>query len=173
MSQPAPAVVSRLESALNALPKEGMKAAVVLGVVERVKEMIDEAIKINHYIKCLSNARGYCKNNFCNPNCAHIYSEEKENTTTIGKYKNTPLGIEITPETTTFRTKELSLIIDNTGRITVQYSGGHQITVTASKLDEVYDNSYTIKYAIRKIGKPLRIMLEDLVNCAKANAIVC
>ncbi|MEB3789745.1 MAG: hypothetical protein GSR72_07645 [Desulfurococcales archaeon] len=167
------AIVSRLESILDAMPKEGMRAAIVQGVVERVKEMIEEALKAQNYITCLANARGYCKENYCNPKCSHIYMDKTENATIIGKFYNNPIGIELKADQAAFKTQDIKMTVASNGTITVEYPNGEKVTIETTNMNSVYKNNYIIKYAIRKIGRPLRILLEDLVKCARENAIVC
>jgi hypothetical protein len=166
------AVVSRLETIIEGMPKEGYKAAVVQGVIERIRELAELSVRAKSLIECLGASKGYCKENICVPACARIYMIKENDTTYISKTLNAA-GITIMPDQIRISVKDFSLQIGSDGVLTYSIPGGIKETVNLKDLDEVYKKSYTIKMVVRKVGRKVDLIISDLQNCARMSAIVC
>jgi hypothetical protein len=167
------AIVSRLDAVLDALPKEGMKAAVVLGIVERIRELADLAVRAQKLVECLGSSRGYCRGLLCNPNCARIYMVREGDTVRIGKFRSNAAGIAISPGAVKISTKGYSLEIRGDGTAVISIPGGIVEGINLREVDEAYKSSYKLKYVVRRVGSPLEVIVGDLQACARASAIVC
>jgi hypothetical protein len=167
------AVASRLDSVIEAVPKEGYKAAVVLGIVERIRELADLAVKSQKLVECLGSSRGYCKEALCSPNCARIYMFKEGDTVRIGKVRGNASGIAITSSSIRLAAKGYSLSIGSNGIVSISIPAGITEQINLRDINDTFKKSYELKHVIRKVGAPLEVIVNDLQSCARASAIVC
>ncbi|MCE4628123.1 MAG: hypothetical protein F7C34_03120 [Desulfurococcales archaeon] len=165
-------VETRLASLIEQMPKEGYKAAVVQGVVERIREIVDAALNASKLIECLGQAKGACKESFCNPACARIYMIRDGDRVRIGKFMSNPIGIEIEPGLVVFTTRNARLEVRSDGVVRAKLLGLDE-TVRLSDVDEVFKHSYLIKRVVREVGRRTDIIVQDLRACAMRMALVC
>ncbi|MCE4624434.1 MAG: hypothetical protein F7C35_01030 [Desulfurococcales archaeon] len=165
------AVVSRIESIMESLPKEGAKAAVALGIVERVKELAELASKAVNMIECLAQARGFCRESLCTPNCGGIFLT-RDGGIHINKIRSNASGITINDEGVLIGVKDAKLMIRPDGTVQLQIPGLNE-TVDLKNVEDVYSKSHLLKYVVRKVGRSVDVIFEDLTLCARQSAVVC
>jgi len=165
-------VASRLETIMDRVPREGAKAAVALGIIERVREIVDAAMTAVKLAECVGAAKGTCKETFCDPACARIFMVKEGETIRIGKYRSNTLGVTIEQGRVIFATSKAKLIVDSSGTVEV-YLVGINENINISDVNDVYRKSYMLKRAIREVGGRIDVIVSDLRSCARANAIVC
>lgn len=165
-------VETRLASIIEQMPKEGYKAAVAQGIIERIREIVDAALNASKLIECIGQAKGTCKESFCNPACARIYMIREGDRVRIGKFQSNPVGIEIEPGAVIFSTRNAKLEVRSDGVVRAKLLGFDE-TVKLSDVDEVFKHSYLIKRVVREVGRRTDIVVQDLRSCALRMALVC
>ncbi len=166
------AVLRQLERALDSMPKEGMKAAIAQGILERVKEIVEEALADVNRIECVASGRGICKETYCNPKCGNIFLIREGDRRIISKVGSNAIGIEIANERVSFKLENVKMNVTSSD-IEIVYYNNYIDKINYDDFNDLYVNNYTIKYTMRRIGKPLSVITADLLNCAKQNALVC
>ncbi len=166
------AVANKLDSIIEGMEKEGMKAAIAQGIISRIREIVEESTRIESLIKCLGANRGRCTERFCDPACARIFMIQNGETH-IGKVRSNAVGITISSDHVKIATKEASLQVNTDGTLIASLPGGLTETIDLAKLDEVYRKNHMIKLVVRKVGRKVDSLLVNLQACARASAIVC
>ncbi len=172
------ALMRRLEAIIESLPKEGYKAAVVVGLVGRILSLVEEVNELARLGKCIAEAKGACneKTGLCDPKCGGIIVLSGEDGVVVSKYKNNAFSAKASNTSVSIATKETKMTIEG-GLLTLSLptpSGDYMtISIDLSDPGQVYENNYSIKYVIRRIGKPLRASQLALRTCASSRAIVC
>ncbi len=169
-------LTSRLEAIMSQLPKEGYKAAVVVGLVERVIEILNEIRDIASKIQCIADNKGTCtKSGVCYSDCGGLFLEKHGDKIIISKYINNIFSIVLEPGKLEAKVKDARIILEG-GKLsfaTIGEQGYAWDNVDLSNMEEVFNKNYSIKYILRKIGKPLMQARRALKTCATASAIVC
>jgi len=163
----------KLEAVLEAMPKEGLKAAVAGGVLERVREMVEEAYTDVKLAECVASGRGSIKGNVVDPKCGGIRLVRHGDETIIGKVGSNAIGVRATNNSVEFKISDIKLIVNSEGLIEIEYLGGYREQINYTDLDMLYKYNYNVKYAIRKIGKRFSVIRNDLQACARQSALVC
>ncbi len=163
----------KLEAALEVLPKEGLKAAIAGGVLERVREMVEEAYTDVKLAECVASGRGSIKDNIVDPKCGGIRLVKHGDEAFIGKVGSNAIGVRTAGDSVEFKISDIKLIVNSEGLIEIEYLGGYRDRINYTDLNILYKYNYNIKYAIRKIGKRFSVIKNDLQACARQNALVC
>jgi len=165
-------VETRLASLIEQMPKEGIKAAVAQGIVERIREIVEAAQTAVKLVECLGNAKGSCKSEYCDPVCSRIFLVRQGDVVRLGKYRSNTIGVAIEPGRVEFATRDAKLIVESNGTVQARLLGLEE-TVDLSDVDEVYKNSYLLKRVIREVGGRIDVVVDDLRKCARQMALVC
>jgi len=168
-------LIKKLDSVIESLPKEGYKAAVAIGVVDSIRNLVSKVVELSSKIECVAKAKGSCKEEYCDPNCARLFLEKFPEGLIVGKYKSNAFSAKLYPDRLDIATKGVRLVVDgNTARIgRIGPEGYVWETVNLSDVQDLYLKNYSIKYAARRVGKPVRASLDAIQKCALQNAIVC
>ena len=167
--------IAVIEGIMERSPKEGYMASVVLGVLEAIKEILNDIESARRKIECIAASKDTCKQALCDPKCGGLLKIESGNGVVIVKHKNNPFSIRISDGRVEIINRRAKVTLDrNTLNIVLQSSeGGESIDIDLSEFESVYKNVYTIKYALKTIIGPLRKAIYTLNSCAKAQALVC
>jgi len=169
-------LASRLEEILEELPKEGYKAAVVVGLVGRVIELVNKTVEAARKAKCLGEGKGSClKGGLCLARCGGIYVSETEGKVTIAKYSRNAFTAVIENNKVELKVDDARVIVEPR-TLTFGILGGKGFVWDSAQLndpDDLYSKNYSIKYALRKTGRPVEKSLEAMSMCAASSAIVC
>ena len=175
---PVAGIVSRLESVIDQLPKEGYKASVAIGAVASIISLVESVSNLVSLVKCIGTSKGTCSGNGvrkCDPTCARIYLEEVGGEIIVHKAKSNVFSAKISPGEITVARQGVK-ITTNGSNIAVAIQAGsdyYEITVPLNDADEIYKENYTIKYALKRVAAAVRVAVSDLRMCAARNAIVC
>ncbi len=167
--------ISLLDNIIERMPKEGYMASVVLGVLEAIRGVLRDIGVIEKKIVCIATAKDSCKNQLCDPGCGGIVKIEFNSTSTIVKQKNNPFSIRVSNGLIEIGSKMAKIRLEgNVMEISLPSGESLERTrIDLSDRDQVYENVYTIKYAMKTIISPLRKSIAILNNCARNRAIVC
>ena len=175
---PVAGILSRLESAIEQLPKEGYKASVAIGAVASTISLVESVGNLVSLIKCISASKGTCSGNGirkCDPTCARIYLEETGGEIIVHKAKSNVFSAKVSPGEVSVSRKGVR-VSTNGVNITIALQAGDdyfEITVPLNDAEEIYKENYTIKYALKRVAAAIRVAVNDLRACAARNAIVC
>jgi hypothetical protein len=169
-------LLARLEDIMEQLPKEGYKAAVVVGLVGRVIELVDKSRQLARKAKCLGENKGSClRTGLCLTDCGGVYVRELEDQTIIGKFSRNTFTTIIGNDRVEFKVKDARLIVEPR-TVTYAIIGKEGLIWEEDRLtdlEDLYAKNYSLKYVLRKVGRPLEKALEAVSTCAAASAIVC
>ena len=167
--------VSRLDSIIEGAPKEGYKAAVVLGVINSVRTLVEDLEGLAKRIRCVAEAKGGCKDGFCRPGCGGLVLQASGEGLVMGKYKGNAFGAVVGPDGVEVRVDDAKMRLTGV-ELVLQFPAGEgwaSKTVRLDDYDNVYQNSYAIKYVMKKLARPVRKSMEAISECGKRQAIVC
>jgi len=168
-------LMKKLDSVIETLPKEGYKAAVAIGVVDSVRNLVSKVEELASKIECVASAKGSCKDEYCDPGCARLFLEKTPEGLIISKFRSNAFSAKLSPDRLEIGVKGVKLVIEGStvkvGRIGA--NGYVWETINLGDVQDVYLKNYTIKYAARRVGKPVRVALDAIQKCALRNAIVC
>ncbi len=165
---------ARLEAVIEQLPKEGYKAAVVVGLAGRILEIVEKTETIASKIDCIARGKGGCEKRLCNPKCGKIFLETNDKAI-IAKYNNNVFSAIIEQNRVEIRTKHARVVIEPRQ---IQYyimgkNGLIQDSISLNDPDELFLKNYSVKYALKNIGRNLERALIALRTCAAISAIAC
>ncbi|MCE4601973.1 MAG: hypothetical protein F7B18_02190 [Desulfurococcales archaeon] len=167
--------VSRLDNIIEGAPKEGYKAAVVLGVINSVRTLVEDLDELARKIKCIAEARERCKDGFCRPGCGGLVADSSGGSLVLGKYKGNTFGAIMGSDGVEVRVNDAKMRLTGV-ELELYFPAGEGWTSRTVRLDDydaVYQNSYAIKYVMKKLSRPVRKSIEAISECGKRQAIVC
>ena len=165
-------VIRKLDSILDSLPTEGRKAAVLRGVIYSIREAVDTSSKIVEKIRCVAEAKGYCRESLCNPSCARVYMIVDDGTARILKHGGNAAGIEISPTSLRASTKGAAIEVDSSGIVRLRIPGLEE-EVDLNDQDSTYRNIYTIRYVLKRVKRAIENINQNLALCAQRSAVTC
>lgn len=167
--------VSRLDGIIERAPKEGYKAAVVLGVINSVRTLIEDLDSLVEKIKCVSDAKGGCRDGLCRPSCGGLTLIEAGDSVVVEKYRGNAFGATLGVDGVEVKVKDARLRLAGS-EIELYFPSGDEWvskTVNLEDYEAVYENSYAVKYVMKRLARPVRKSLEAINGCSKMQAIVC
>ena len=176
---PAERLVSRLEEIVDRLPKEGLAASKVVGLVSRLAQLASTVDTVISKAKCVAEARGGKKEargvSLYATGCAGIHASEEDGVLRLWKVgshafaarlagleasvEDELVGITVTPEEVRVR------IVSGDGKT--------EETVKLSDVATIYSGYQMISYVLKKLESHLRAAERDLAACERASAIQC
>ena len=175
---PLARIVQALDEAIDSLPKEGLRAAIAVGIVSSLREMIERIGDITRLAECIAVAKDSCRGDgerLCDPKCARIYLARRGEDAIVYKSVSNVFSARISPGEVVARAKNVYVKIVP-GKVEagiVGAEGYEPIEASLTDANELYKKSYSIKYAVNRIMRSLRVASEDLRICAVRQAIVC
>lgn len=168
-------LVNRLEAIIGALPKEGYKAAVAVGVADSILTLVNEARELASKIECLGSHKGKCSQEFCDSSCGGLFLGNTGELTIIAKYSSNPFAVKLGNSIFEADVQGAKLVLEgSTVKAGIIGEKGYVWeTVDLSNMDEVYEKSYTLKYVLRKVGKPVLLARTALRYCMIQSAVSC
>lgn len=172
---PGARLASRLESIIDSLPKEGFKAAVALGVVDRVSTLLGEVREVASKVACLSQHKGVCRGSYCEAGCGGLFLEAVGEEMVLARPGPSPFAARLSSSKMEVEVKGARLILDgSTLHAGVRSGDGYTwVTVDLTDADSVYQESYTVKYVLKRVGAPLIKARTALKGCMALAAITC
>lgn len=172
---PGSRIASRLEAVMESLPKEGYKAAVSVGIVDRILAILNDVRDIAKKIVCVAQHKGGCKKGYCNSNCGGLFLQVNDEEVIVAKHSSNPFSARLSAGKLEIASKSVRIVLE--GRVLrVGINGGEGYIWTDVDLgnaSELFENSYTVKYALRKIGSPIIRARAALKYCMALSAITC
>jgi len=178
-TQLAAGLLRRLDDVIEQLPKEGYKASVAVGAVSSTRLLVESLAELARLAECVASAKGSCREagdtKFCDPGCARIYLERVGDDTIIFKSKSNAFSAKISNSEAEVRSKGVYARVQGQNlTLGIIGEGGYvEETVNLTDAEEVFRKSYTIKYVLKRVARPVRVAIGDLRACAARNAIVC
>lgn len=172
---PGANLASRLEAVMESLPKEGYKAAVAVGIVDRALTILNEVRDLATKIICVSQHKGGCKGGYCDSKCGGLFLEKVGDEVIVAKYGSNPFSAKLAPGKLEMGVKNARMVLEgSTLKVGVQGGEGYVwTTIDLTDANEIFENSYTIKYVLRKVGGPLIKARIALKYCMALSAITC
>lgn len=171
-------VVQRIEDLIRRTPKAGYKASVYLGLLSKLASLADEALTLAHYVECYGAARGLCKRaggaTLCSLGCGGLFAS-RSGEARIWKIGSNAFSAILSDGGVELRTERTRLAIEP-GKVKVYLRAGGSweiVEVDLRDQDDVYRKSYFIRYAVRDVGRPLTVAVNDIRACAREAAIAC
>ena len=169
-------IASRLETIMEQSPKEGYKAAIVIGVLGRIMELIAEIRDLAEKIKCIAENKGTCmKTGICLAGCGGLFIEQEDSGLILSKYSRNSFSIIFNNFKIEIKLEGTRLIIEG-GKLKYAIVSGNSYLwdeVDLSDPAEIYNKNYSIKYATRSLGKRIMLARYALTRCAASSAIAC
>lgn len=175
---PLARVIQALDEAIDSLPKEGLRAAVAVGLVSSVREMVERIGDVMRLSECIAVAKEACRGDgerFCNPSCAKIYLVKTGEEVLVYKSISNVFSARASPGEVIAKAKNVYVKVSQ-GKVEAGIMGveGYEpIEAVLTDANDLYKKSYSIKYAVNRIMRSLRVAAEDLRACAARQAIVC
>ncbi len=175
---PLARITQALDEAIDSLPKEGLRAAVAIGLVSSIREMVERIGDIAKYAECIAVAKDACRGNgerFCDPKCARIYLVKKDDGTLVYKSVSNVFSATIAPGELVARAKNVYVKV-YPGKVEagiIGTEGYEPLEASLTDANDLYKKSYNIKYAVNRVMRSLRVAADDLKACAARQAIVC
>jgi len=175
----AAGLIRRLDDVIEQLPKEGYKASVAVGAVSSTRLLVESLVELARLAECVASAKGSCRESgetrFCDPGCARIYLERLGDQAIVFKSKSNAFSARLSGSDAEVRAKGVyARVQGQTLTVGIVGEGGYvEETVNLADADEVFRKSYTIKYVLKRVARPVRVAIGDLRACAARNAIVC
>ncbi len=171
-------LIRRLEEAIDSLPKEGYKASVAVGAVSSALGLVEAVTELTRLAECIGVSKGTCRGGeerFCDPQCARVYLERVAGKYVVHKARSNAFSAELSPGEVIVKTKGVRFTVTPSEiRVAIQGVEGYvEESVPVTDHEALYDKSYTIKYVLKRVAKPVRVAIADLRACAARNAIVC
>lgn len=172
---PGRTLASRLEGIVDSLPKEGYKAAVAVGVVERSLELLNEVRDLASKVACVARSKGGCKGEFCDAKCGGLFLERVEDEIVLAKHGSNPFSARLAPGRLEVKVRDARLVLEGS-EAKAGISGVNGIvwtTIDLSDVDSIFENNYTLKYVLRRVGIPLIRARTAIQYCMAMSAITC
>jgi len=167
--------VGILDNIIERAPKEGYKSAVVLGLINSLRNTLIDLNNLVEKVQCLGQATGGCKDSYCNSSCSGITLTKYGDTIIVTSYKDNAFGATISGESVIIRTKSMRITVSGT-LLKIEYpskDGWIVREVELNRYDDVYNNGYDIKYALKNVSKPIKKSLMAIATCSRSKAIPC
>ncbi|MCE4603747.1 MAG: hypothetical protein F7B20_02130 [Aeropyrum sp.] len=172
-------VVERIGDLIEAAPKSGAKAAIYLGVLSSIMRLADDSQAITRFAECLALAGQGCKESggstLCQTGCASVFLVKASDGSIVAKYSDTAGSLKVGGGEVEIKTEEARLkILPRTLIVGLRSGDGwREIEIDSASVDDVVNNAYFVKYAVRKVGRLVRTLQWDLRGCARARAVTC
>lgn len=172
-------VAARLEDMIRRTPKSGYKASVYMGILSKLASLAEEARILAGLAQCYGAARDLCKKRggdvLCTLGCGGVNAMQRDGDWLIWKYGSNAFSAVVSDGRVELKTERTRLVIEPSRALVYLRAGDawDEIAVDLRNQDDVFEKGYFIRYAVRDVGKPLAVAINDLRACARQYAIAC
>ena len=169
-------LVSRIDEALERLPKTGYRASIIYGAAYRFRELVANFEALVSKAKCLAESRGSCSKTseglLCNTGCASTMLLESGSEVKVWRYRT---GLSAVYDGKALRVTTKRYVVEALGakaRLLYRHGGGVlEVDLKDERL--LYKVNREISRVLGEVNLELRKATENIVKCARSQAIVC
>jgi hypothetical protein len=172
-------LLGKLEDLMDALPKEGLKAAKVVSLVSRLADLVTRIDESISKAECLAAVKGRQAKSggavLHNTGCAGIFAEMEDGVKRVWKVGSHAFTARILEDAVEIEDEEVGITI-KPDEVVIKMLAGESKREEATRLTDVetiYSGYYNISYVLRKLEAHLRAIESDLAKCARETGAQC
>ncbi len=175
-------LAERLKETLERLPKEGLVASKVVGLVSRLTQLVYTVGQVISEAKCVAKARGDVRGEggasqytIYTTSCAGIIVLEDEGVSTVWKIGSHAFAAKLASREVMVENKYVGVtIMPEEVRVRIASNDGKkEIAVKLADAQTIYAGYHKISYALKRLESHLRAAQKDLAACERSAAIQC